>query len=165
MMMLWVLGSSIAALGVACVIPEPADRRVSETPGAVPAAAPDTTPAWFQDDSSYNQDKVVRQALAIGFTRGATIGQRQAAIDSVRATVTGGAVADANDPGLYYIKVPGAVSLDSLEALTRVLRRQPGVRLAIVLTRVRENWRKPYDKAVWRPDSFSLDPSTAVASS
>jgi len=126
-----------------------------------PVVAPDSEPAWFQDDSSYSQG-FLKRVLVIGFSENATIAQKQAAVDSVLGQVVGGNTRT-NDPGDYYILIAGSNALDTLFARAAVARRQPGVDNARFLILARKRWRVPVDSQRWRvtsPDSVSPDSTT-----
>jgi hypothetical protein len=129
------------------------------TVNPVPAVAPDSTPAWFNDDSSYVDRTAIKGVLAIRFADSATSGQRQAAVDSVAGTIIGGLHLDANDRGFYYVRVLGGRTIQSLDSLAKIVRRQPGVSGAIFLTRTKPMMRLPTDSQQWH--AAKLNPDSA----
>lgn len=132
-----------------------------ETAEQFPAVAPDSTPAWFLDDSSYVGTTVLKQVLQVEFNDVSVVA-RQGALDSVGGIVIGGVVFGPSHQGIYFVRVPGAVTVDSLIALTETLERQLAVKRADLITRGKPAWRKPRDGAGWRDSSWALTPAAAA---
>jgi hypothetical protein len=108
--------------------------------GGVPAVPPSFVPKWFKDDSSWTaiDSSAIKRVLSVEFVTGATLAQKQAAIDSVQGTVIGGSpwVTEPNE-GAYYIGVPNATTLVQLMAAITILQRQSSVLAAVPLLRGR----------------------------
>jgi hypothetical protein len=125
----------------------------------VPAVAPDSTPAWFRDDSSWVKGTVLKGVLGVRFSDSATAVARSAAIDSVGGAIIGGSHLDGTDRGEYFLRVPGGQTVLSLDSLAKVLGRQQGVTFATFITRSRQPARFPIDSQLWR--SAKLNPDSA----
>jgi hypothetical protein len=115
---------------------------LAESPSQVPAVAPDSEPAWFLDDSSYTSDRILKRVLTVDFDAAASVAMRQAAIDSISATVIGGYHYVQGDQGTYYIGVPSATTPQALRAAIQVLRRQSQVVHANMIARSKEQYLK-----------------------
>ena len=76
----------------ACATQRAGDTQTSvRSTDPVPPEAPDTTPAWFNDDTSYTTSPVhLKHMIGVTFRTGATQEERQAAIDAVGGKVVGG---------------------------------------------------------------------------
>lgn len=120
-----------------------------ETAAQFPAVAPDSVPSWFVNDSSWTQELWLKRVAAVRFTAGATIAQKQAAIDSVGGLVIGGTHLSNDPDGMYFIYVQFAANNDSLLAVFRILTRQPGVGYAGPHIRVVPTGLRPSDGANW----------------
>jgi hypothetical protein len=121
--------------------------------------APDSTPEWFREDSSY-AGGALKDVFQVEFHM-VPVADRKAAIDSVGGTVIGGTRDGPDDIGLYFIHLPGAGSGDSLDTLAEVLRRQPAVRAVLVLVKLEERWRRPNDGAGWQTSDWRRSPLVA----
>lgn len=128
----------------------------------VAAVAPDSTPAWFADDSSWVNGAALKGVLGVRFSDSATSSQRQAAIDSVAGQVIGGSHFDTSDPGLYFIRVPGGTTIRGLDSLAKIVRRQPGVLMSIGVNRVGPAGRTPRDSQPWRSATFNPDSASVL---
>jgi hypothetical protein len=122
-------------------------------PAVVPATAPNSRPSSFSEDSSLTTSEAVavKRVLAVEFVAGATVAEKQAAIDSVRGSVIGGAPwITAPDQGTYFVLVPNATTVSSLEAAIAVLERQAKVRSAHLLLKVVPQGRRPDAALMWK---------------
>ena len=106
----------------------------------MPVQAPDSIPAWAQEDSNTARPSrfihaVFRKSiLIVQFRPGATQKERQAAIDLVSGTVVGGYGA----AGIYMVRIsdPGDGSrlvgaAGQLEALPQVMVASPDIELGL----------------------------------
>jgi hypothetical protein len=116
------------------------DVRTDEVIVGMPALAPNVEPAWFRHDSSWTavDSLALKRVLAVDFVAGATVAQKQAAIDSVQGTVIGGGPwITTPAEGVYYIHVPGAVTLEQLTEASAILERQAYIASARPIIRMR----------------------------
>ena len=103
----------------------------------VPAISPDSTPAWFAQDSAWTADRrMMRNIVDIAFREGATAADRQAVIDSLGAEVVGGSRIAGRD-GVYYVRIPGPGGQAAIEAAVRRLSAMPHVLVASPHSRAR----------------------------
>lgn len=114
-----------------------------------PAVAPDSTPAWFQDDSSWAATGMLRRVLMVNFEDGSSLAARKAAMDSIGGVVVGGLRPRPEWMGWYYIRVDSAVTEADLLILIEKLERQPGVHSAMLVVRGKTAWRRPIDGPGW----------------
>jgi hypothetical protein len=130
------------------------------TVNPVPAVAPDSTPAWFRDDSSWT-DGTLKRVLAVYFVAGTSVESRTAALDSVGARVVGGNAYGGALEGAYYVYLPNAATYAVLEAAIEVLERQPQVAHVILGVKARRLSRRPKDHPTWSDTSWKLNPDSA----
>jgi hypothetical protein len=122
---------------------------LAESPNQVPAVAPDSTPAWFGNDSSWSSGRLKR-VLIVRFTAGATASQKSAALDSVGGIVVGGYHLTQDSLGTYYIYIPSIASDSALFARSWVLNRQPGVVEAGIVLKGVPSGQRPEDGLFWK---------------
>ena len=123
----------------------------------VPAVPPDSTPAWFQNDSSYlnNGLGALKRVVVVRFDPTATQAERQAAVDSVGGTVIGGTKLVTND-GFYLVYVNSATTEDALFSVIATLERQPKVHMAATEVRKRRFSLRPNDGPGWQKSDWVL---------
>lgn len=134
------------------------------TPAGVPPTAPNSRPAWFGKDSSWTAGDSValKRALAVDFVPGATVAQKQGAIDSVQGVVIGGRPwITAPAEGTYYISVPNATTFAQLMVAVAILRRQSSVKNAYPLFRVVPSGRRPSDTTTWKRADWTFNPDSS----
>src|ERR1041385_3781321 len=130
----------------------------------VPAVAPDSEPAWVNDDSSYTSGGSSRgwlkRTLVVLFKPTATQAERQAAVDKITGVVVGGYGIPGSD-GSYLVRVgwnPTDVQLDSLAS---VLMSLPQVEGAGRVGRGSEGGRRPNDGVGWTPADWAFQPDSS----
>lgn len=130
--------------------------------GAVPAEAPDTLPAWVQDDSSY-AGVWLKGVLTIEFSSTATAADREAIIMSIGGIVIGGVGSvGGGTEGEYYVLIngnPERAVVDSiagsLESDIRVVAASAAFRGGTPLARL------PVDGQGWQRAEWALNPDSA----
>jgi hypothetical protein len=127
--------------------------------GRVPAAAPDSTPAWFLDDSNWTSDLTLKRIAEVKFQAGASTSQRQAAIDSVGGMVVGGYHLPNAPEGTYYVLIPTATSESALLAALQKLERQPGVKDASFHARLKPTGLRQVDGAGSQKSNWTAVPA------
>jgi len=105
-----------AALQSGCSNPGRAPQTSPAHEAAVPAVAPDTTPSWFYDDSSYTSSspKNLKRVIGIEFHKGADLAARKQVVRSLGGQVAGGWRFSPTREGLYAVLLPRAQSLSVL---------------------------------------------------
>ncbi|MGH7561578.1 MAG: hypothetical protein ACRENB_11245 [Gemmatimonadales bacterium] len=133
----------------------------AQTPDAIPAVAPDSTPAWFSHDSSWTADRTLKRILTVRFKAGVTLAAKKAALDSVGGLVVGGYHLSNDPDGVYYIYVPRAHT-DSLLLVARAtLYRQPSVRRAGFELNPSPSGVRPVDGTGWQKVDWTFHPDSA----
>lgn len=121
----------VVVLAVACMTGRTNDSQVASTP-SVPAQAPDTTPAWFQDDTSFTtfSPTYVKHVIGVVFRDGTTQADRQSAVDRVGGNVVGGWQFTPNTEGMYAVQVKDGGDPRKHQQLIDLLRTLPQVKSA-----------------------------------
>lgn len=107
---------------------------VTRSAHSVPATAPDSVPTGYYDAANLVRNSrfpspFYRDVVSVLFYPAATVGQRQAAVDSVDGTVIGG-VRLGDEDGFYLIRLPpDSLNNRPLDAAAK-LTRLPGVQVA-----------------------------------
>ncbi|NOT06915.1 MAG: hypothetical protein HOP28_01790 [Gemmatimonadales bacterium] len=129
------------------------------------ASAPKVRPVWFNHDSSYTSGTdapTLKRALVVTYVAGATVQQKQAAIDSIQGTVIGGAPWEgAADQGMYFVGVPTATTIAALQAAVTILSRQPVVRLASLILASVPHGARPDDGPGWQRADWIFNPDSS----
>ena len=102
--------------------------RVGVLMAPIPAEAPDTLPAWTQDDSSY-AGAWLKRVLDIQFEPEATLADREAIITSIGGVIIGG-VGRSEIEGDYYVLLPGNPSQADADSIAIALEADPRVHFA-----------------------------------
>lgn len=85
--------------------------RVQEGRPIVPALAPDSIPGFLYDEENLVRDTTgrgnafMRGIVVVRFRQGATVRERQQAIDAVNGVVVGGKAVDDGE-GFYLVRIP-----------------------------------------------------------
>ncbi len=111
-----------------------AQKRPAST-RLVPAAPPDTVPAWIYADSNLVADSVQTAAyfyanvIVVRFEPGTPQADRQAAIEAVGGEVVGGRPYPTGE-GIYYVRLDAKRRIEPLRAAGRALRKMPQIAVA-----------------------------------
>jgi hypothetical protein len=99
----------------------------------LPAVAPDTTPSWFYDDSSYTSSspRYLKRVIGIEFHKSADLAAREQVVRSVGGQVAGGWRFSPTREGLYAVLLPRAQSRAEMSELLAELRKLPQIKAAI----------------------------------
>jgi hypothetical protein len=138
----------------------------SEVIVGMPALAPNIEPAWFRHDSSFTPDgtSALKRVIAVAFIAGATVPQKQTAVDSVLGSVIGGSPwIDQAEEGVYYIHVPNAITVQGLDSAIVVLKRQASVSDAWHVLRMRPAGL-PNDGLGWKVGDWTFAPDSSTGS-
>ena len=130
---------------------------VSTLLGTVPAVAPDSTPAWFGNDSSYSANGLLKRVLDVRFISTATQTQKQAAVDSVAGIVVGGYHLSNDSIGVYTVYMPDVINDSALLARRERLKRQPGVDRALLRELGKPSGVRPVDGVSWRLGDWAFN--------
>jgi hypothetical protein len=108
----------------------------AETVGLQP---PDSSPAWFRDDTSYADggNGFLKGVIGILFREGTGQLERQSAIDTIAGVVIGGERFSAGD-GFYYVRLSDDSAGTQLMAAVRLLKQLPQVELASLVYQFEE---------------------------
>jgi hypothetical protein len=106
---------------------------------SVAALPPDTTPAWFDDDTSWVRggmlpDGFLRNIVSVLFERGTYLADRQAAVALVGGHVVGGTRFSGGD-GYYYLFIRDDGTGAQLREAARKLAALPQVEVAVLQMR------------------------------
>jgi hypothetical protein len=125
--------AAVAAI-VSCASPRVDGSSARCTSASVPDVPPDTTPAWFGDDSSWTRSgfRYLKHTIAVSFQPGTTPTQRRQAMTQICGTVVGGWRAGLPGRGIYAVRVDDGDDADRIWKLIEQLRRLPQVRSAAV---------------------------------
>jgi hypothetical protein len=126
------IGFATALLCLGCA-PHRAQAQASAN-DTVPLVAPDTRPAWFDDDSSWAGDGTfctLKHVISLTFHDSASQAQRQAAVTLVEGHVVGGWRFTPNREGLYAVHLADSVNAGRRDALLEQLRALPQVKAAM----------------------------------
>ncbi len=95
----------------------------------VPPVPPDTVPASFDEDAAFvsdgNMSQISTTILAVHFAYGATLAEKQEAVDLIAGRVIGGVAV--GEGGIYYIQVEGDGTIATIDSIAAVLRALPTV--------------------------------------
>lgn len=126
------LGLAAAILCMGCA-PHRAPASLAAN-DVVPMVAPDTRPAWFDDDSSWAGDGAfcaLKHVVSITFAEGTTQDRRQAAVNLVKGHVVGGWRFTPGSEGVYAIRVADGTNASQRDKLLEQLRALSQVRTAM----------------------------------
>jgi hypothetical protein len=122
--------SGFAVLLVALISAGCGGQDTGETPAGssqVPPFPPDTVPASFDEDAVFVSDgsisRVSTTMLVVSFANGATLAEKQEAVDLIAGRVIGG-VAIAQG-GVYYVQVEGDSTIATIDSIAAVLGALP----------------------------------------
>jgi subtilisin family serine protease len=134
----------------------------------VPAAAPDTIPAWVHADSNLVNDTTqslgvfYANVIFVEFEEGTSQAARQEAIDAVGGEVIGGRMYPSGGEGLYFVRIDAGRQAAPLLAAIRRLRTLSQIVLASFDAPTTPKSRKPWDGngyQQWTVDRNNLDAS------
>lgn len=98
-----------------------------DEPFHVPPAPPDTVPASFDEDAVFVSDgsisHVSTNILAVYFANGATVAEKQEAVDLIAGRVIGGVAI--GEEGLYYVQIEGDSTIATIDSIAAVLEALP----------------------------------------
>jgi probable HAF family extracellular repeat protein len=158
----WIVGTRYTASG------SEATRWEHAAAGPpVPAAVPDSVPAWVKADSGYARDVpgfggalVSRSVVWVYFRTNATQQERQAAVDAVAGEVVGGARWDeVGTVGRYFIKIPTGAGVPGVREALATLRQHSAVHLsgALIGGNVELSSLAPNDGAGWERSQWARE--------
>lgn len=140
-----------------------ASRLPEDDPG-IEMQPPDSVPAWVYADTNLAQGSefvsgpFLKSVLIVRFVNGASLGDRQAAIDSVNGEVIGGLRLDGAE-GRYVIRVSDPGTGELLVQAETILNSLPQVAVAALEQPLGPLFRAPRDGAGWQ--EWQVDPSRA----
>ncbi len=121
----------LLAACVARVPPSGADPRADASGAAsFPRVAPDSTPSWFQDDSSYACDRTLKRVAVVTFYRDTAVEMKRAALKSVAGKIVGGYHLYGDPEGRYFVLLARSDSDSLLVTALQTLQRSEGVKFA-----------------------------------
>ena len=138
---------------------DPPRLILAVTTNPVPPQAPDSVPAaiWaaLHDPTNLTTDSLLgsapfpRNMIMLRFVPGATLQQRQAAIDLIQGTVVGGARVFGNVE-YYFVQIQHDGTTGPLRAAIAALSTLPAVATAMVeVAEITPNWLAPHDGSGW----------------
>lgn len=138
---------------------------------AVPATAPDSTPAGWIADSAIVRPSTgfpyVRGYLLVGFQLGTSLSDRGRVIAQLSGTVVGGFLDPRSEGGLYLVRLPRDSTNNTLLLAESQLRSESVVRYfeRVLIPRIDPTYRQPSEGAVYSSEVWRVAPTGLIAPS